>query len=121
MTEEELSALCREWQGILRLQDWDVKVRVVRQSSFMVPDAQGECRWVVTKKSALIQLLDPIDYPTDIEWPYDMERTLVHELMHLHSAAFDTFENGSMESAALEQMIECVADGLVRLSRLRPA
>lgn len=119
LTEDQLQGLCREWQSTLRLQDWDVKVKVVRRSAFGNQDAQGECRWVVPKKAALIFILDPVDYPSDIEWPYDMERTLVHELMHLHGAPFDTFDYGSMQDTALEQMVECSADALVRLKRSR--
>lgn len=117
LSQEQLEALCREWQGVLRLQDWDVKVKLARQREFSNPSAMGECRWTLPNKQALILLVDPVDYPDDTEWPYDMEQVLVHELLHLHAAAFDAFEDDSPQDVALEQMIECLACGLVRLKR----
>ena len=117
LTQQEAQALCCEWQERLRLQDWDVKVDIAREAQFRTSGTAGECRWVLAKKTALVYLLDPVDYPPDIRWEQDHEVTLVHELLHLHGAPFDQFESGSPEEIALEQMIDLTARALVALER----
>jgi hypothetical protein len=116
-TDADLQTLCAEWQKTLRLQDWDVKVRIVRRSQFRISDAQGECEWLLPKKTALIHIVDPIDYPPNSVWEQDMERTLVHELLHCHMAGFDDFEYGSPKDVAVEQAVESIAKALVSLKR----
>ena len=34
MSENRLRNLCAEWQKVLRLQDWDVRVKIVRHFAF---------------------------------------------------------------------------------------
>lgn len=116
MTQEQLEALCREWQKTLRLQDWDVKVRIVRQRDMDNHNAQGEVDWTLPKKSAAISILDPTDYPPNSWWGQDIERTLVHELLHLHFAPFVEEEDG-LKRVAEEQAIDCLAIALVALKR----
>ena len=36
------------------------------------------------RKEAIIGILDPGDWKKDTDFPHDMERTLIHELVHLH-------------------------------------
>lgn len=118
LTQEQLEALCREWQGILRLQDWRVFLRKTRARDMSNPDHQGECEWVLSRKEAYISLLDPVDYPPDAIEPQDEELTLVHELMHLHFAPFWTDKGeDDPERIAMEQAIELTAQALVRLKR----
>jgi len=115
VTQEQLQALCQEWQAILRLQDWDVRCKIVRKRE-LEGERAGECRWQLDTKQALIRILDPIDWPTDCEWPQDIEQTLVHELLHLHMAPFQP-EHGTLEHVTMEQAIKSIATGLVRLRR----
>lgn len=115
MTPVAIEALCREWQAILRLADWDVRCKLVRHHEMSSNEWSGECRYRLTKKMALIQLLDPVDFP-DGEWPEDVEKTLVHELLHLHMAPFAP-EDGTLENVAMEQAIESIASALVRVRR----
>lgn len=102
------------WQQVLRLQDWDVAAKVVRQDKLTL-GRQGECQWGLERKEAIIRLLDPIDYPDDCQRKQDHELTLVHELLHLHFAAFAA-EGGAAEIAQ-EQAIQCIAKALVALER----
>jgi hypothetical protein len=113
MTAKELTALCVRWQEILRLRDWDVKIQFSRAFE-MDGEEQGSVSAVTTKKSALIKILDERDYPTDIQWPQDIECTVVHELVHLHMIPFDTFGKETLEGKSLEQAVECIACALVR-------
>lgn len=118
-TEDQLQALCREWQGVMRLQDWDVKVKVVRLAAFG-GRREGECTYTQSTKEALIKILDPVDWPADTEWEQDQERTLVHELEHLHFAPFMSDKGpDDPEHIAQEQAIELNACALVTLKRSR--
>lgn len=113
-SEHEAQLDCQWWQQILRLQDWDVKVRIVRSREMRYPDAEGECRINADLKRVVILLLDPQDY--DDEWPQDHEATLVHELIHIHMVPLK-IDPESPENTALEQAIEMLALALVGLRR----
>lgn len=115
MTQEELEALCRTWQKRLRLQDWTVKVRIVRRHELDHADIQGQVTWVLSRREALIKLLDPIDYLPDCVLPQDLETTLVHELVHLYFAPFDA-EDGTLEDIYQEQAIDGLSKALVELA-----
>lgn len=115
MTEQELQELCRLWQKRLRLQDWDVTVKVARQRD-MDTDSLAECGHQIRKRTAEITLLDPIDYPPGEPQPQDHEVDLVHELLHLHFAPFRA-EDGSPEQIAQEQAIHAISKALVQLAR----
>jgi hypothetical protein len=114
-SEDELKALLREWQKILRLQDWDVVVRFARRYEFNDEDNQGECSWVLDRREALIKILASEDYNPNCIYPHDVEGVLVHELLHLHMAPWRVQER--MEDVAKEQAIEAIAKALVSLKR----
>lgn len=117
MTEEQLNELCIEWQKVLRLQDWDIVVKLDRQRQFENKTAQGEVAWVFGRKEAIIKILDPTDYPTECIFEQDQEETLVHELLHLHFADWsEMMEDGNTPSVG-EQGIQCIAQALVRVKR----
>lgn len=116
MSEKELNALCGIWQRRLRLQDWDVKVRLVRERDLHNSNNQGECEWSISTKAAVVRIIDPVDYSPDCAWPQDMERVLVHELLHLHFAPFSA-ECGTAEDVAQEQAIHALSQALVELAR----
>lgn len=99
------------WQRRLRLQDWHVTVEVVRGRK--LDDLNlGECHSNLENKEAKIFLRDPIDYDPQSMIPSHPERTLVHELLHLHCLPFDP-KNNTLEATALEQAINCIASALV--------
>lgn len=114
-TEQELCELCSEWQETLKLQDWEVGLAIAREIDFK-RQVQAECSWVLPKKMALIKIIDPIDYHNEV-FLQDMEVSLVHELLHLHYAPFDNFDNESLECVCMEQSIDLIAKALVKLKR----
>lgn len=116
-TQEQLDEALLEWQKTLRLQDWQIRARLVRGRDMFTEESAASVRWTFPKKMATIQLLDPADYEPNIEFPQDHEISLVHELLHLHYAGFDETENGSVEHALLEQSIEAISTALVALKR----
>ena len=119
-TEQELEALCREWQARIGCADWDVKVKIggLRDTGHPIADGDtsGTVDWVLAKKQALITLLDPRDYPSDGRWEQDHELTLVHELIHLLFAPFSA-EDGTPADIAQEQAVHALSRALVTLKR----
>lgn len=86
VTDAQVQHWLKIWQRRLALDDWDISARVVR-SRDLKPDTLGNLRWNSANKTAIIRLMDPLDYdlPPD-EIPNDMEYTVVHELIHLQLA-----------------------------------
>ncbi|MBD8007456.1 hypothetical protein [Bacillus norwichensis] len=116
-TQAQLEQKLKEWQQRLRLQDWIIKVGIVREKQFCVADRAAEVVWTLEKKMASIRILDPLDYPEDCMEPQDMESSLVHELLHLHlaplryhfgdkSEIYDTFEEQAIESIAYSLVVD---------------
>lgn len=121
LTNEQLRACCDEWQRRLRLQDWTVLIRRVRAAEY----GEGKCvagqvEWGLAKRAAVIKITEPEDYALqcnkDFETVQDMEITVVHELLHLHTAPF-TLQQEPYESTAEEQAIDAIARALVSLKR----
>lgn len=117
LTEDELRAKCAEWQKILRLQDWIVNVSIYRERDMNNKGCCGEVEWTLEKRMASIRILDPVDYPDGTMEEQDMERTLVHELLHLHLAPFQPDREDELRYCALEQAIDAISRGLVQLKR----
>lgn len=77
------NALLRKWIKKLHLQDWKIELRENSTPSDFVDDNNcGECEWQETEKSAIIRILNPIYYGERII-PFNFERILVHELLHI--------------------------------------
>lgn len=112
---DQLGRWVREWQRILRLQDWKVKAFLKREDDMSVPDADGVCHFQITKKRGHIELRDPIDFGSP-SFPVNLEQVIVHELLHLHFAPFQG-KAGSPQLLAQEQAIEAIADALIELKR----
>lgn len=111
MNLENLQQECQDWQRTLKLSDWDVNAKLVPHRE--MPDAVGHIRWDLDEKSADIRLITPEDYQSDALRPYNIEETLVHELLHLHLATFDMSDEP--KRLALEQAINAIARALVKL------
>lgn len=114
LTDEQLQERLTYWQKVLRLQDWDIRASIVRAWEMECHGA-GENQWQTSTKTSLIRICDQVDWPPS-QWPQDMEETLVHELLHLHMAAFQP-EHGTLEHTMMEQAICCIATGMVTLHR----
>lgn len=119
LSEDELRQLCTEYQKILRLQDWRNKIRIMRDYEFDSKDAEGQVKYTLSRKEALIYILDHVDYESTQAFPQDMEVILVHELIHLHFAEVsDRCEKAEVDiTIPLEQAIQCLAEAIVSLRR----
>ncbi len=104
----------KKWQAILRLQDWDIDVSVVPAAAFMQDGCSGECGTSPLHKSASIHLVIPRDYYLlgSKETPdYDMEMTLIHELVHV--SLCEITEN--VPKLLVEQAVDSLTKALVTL------
>jgi hypothetical protein len=113
----DLQGTCAEWQRILKLQDWDISsVKIVSSREMGNLTQTGSISWDIAHMVASIKLISPEDYPGDAAqfFPYSMEETLVHELLHLRFAGFDV-DSDSPEGLAQEQAINALAHALVTL------
>jgi hypothetical protein len=115
MIEEELLAKCAEWQKILGLQDWSITLKMKRAHD-MPEDCGGTCNHMDSKRVAIVSILDPIDYPPNAWVPHDMERDLVHELLHIHLEHWETERDG-LEYYSKERAIHALSVALVNLHR----
>ena len=113
--DSQIDELCKRWQEILKLNDWDVRVNLGRPDELSEPDREGEVFINIAKGEALIYLLDP-DIQYDFPFPYDMEKVLVHELLHLSCATFEP-EDDPLRHDLWERMVEQTAKTLVELQR----
>lgn len=83
MNLKQLTELKELWQKRLRIQDWDVRIRIVTTQQMLDKvdaDNLGLCMPYNMKKKADIWVLRIEDIP---EGEDDQETILVHELMHL--------------------------------------
>lgn len=115
--DKQLQDSLEEWQKILRLQDWIVQAKVVRARDMILDESAAAVSWTYSKRMASIQLLDPLDYTSELMEEQDHEISLVHELLHLHYAGFETTSRGTVEHALMEQSIEATSRALVYLKR----
>jgi len=122
LTQEELVELCVEWQERLRLQDWDIEVKLVRQTEIANPNWQAQCNINFSNSDALIKVMDNIDYANihQVDAQQDMEHSLVHELVHILFQQADKTAKDSVEELILEQAINKIAGALLKLKRQTP-
>lgn len=115
VNQAQAEELLAEWQRILRLQDWNIKIDIRRDREMELQSSMAEVHWTIEKKAAIMHLLDPIDYQNDY-FPIDHEVSIVHELLHLHMAGFDA-KFDTPEGVAQEQAINAISTALVFLKR----
>lgn len=116
---DQAYAQLRFWQELLRLQDWNIELRIVRQFTLDDPDTLAECEYYLERKDAIIRIVIPEDldrfedvYLGNEARDYDI--TLVHELLHLHFAQFAPPE----DEVVHEQVINTLSRAFVKLYRI---
>ena len=108
-----MQKLLKEWQSRLDLTDWVIKVNEnVSPNDMQSQDACGECIGDTVHKTAIINIMDEIDYGERVI-PFDKEKTLVHELLHCKFAMIDDSGNDVVDRY-IHQLIEDLAKALVK-------
>jgi hypothetical protein len=106
------------WQRRLNLEDWDITV-VMARSTDLKPRTLGNVHWDLGKKSAVIHILDPLDYKLPFpEMLEDMEFTVVHELIHLGFApVLSEVQRSDANRREEEHAVNHLAEALLTLER----
>lgn len=108
--------LLNKWQKILDLEDWVIRLNEdVSPNDMQLQGVAGECVWDEIHKAATINIINEKDYGDRI-LPFDKEKTLVHELLHIKFCMIDNSGNELFDKL-LHQLIEDMAKALVRAER----
>lgn len=94
--------MLEKWKSILGLFDWHIVLRTgcnLEDTGYSV----GLTEWDEVHKAAIIKIINPSFYGERII-PFDFEKTLVHELLHIKFALFDGF--GDFQDRYLHQIID---------------
>lgn len=102
MSTPDLRALLAFWTPVLRVQDWQIEALYDPKL-----EALGVCYADHVYRRAKIVVQPTQD---------DVEASLVHELLHLHFAPFET-EGGSSERTEEERAVESLMRGYIDLRR----
>jgi hypothetical protein len=114
MTHKQLTALCAEWQGRLRLRDWDVAVEFTPRHRI---DCDGLTSYNTYLKTADISICSESTAKSGYGYQlHDPEQVLVHELLHLQFPTLGT-DKTDPSYVIIEQGIDLTAWALVRAKR----
>ena len=111
-TESQLREMCEHYQCLLKIQDWNIEVRLVPQRNLDDSDARVLLGYEV--RNASIEIATP-DTWTPGFFPrfQDMRRDLIHELLHIVFVdAIPHYEKGSLRHKAYEIAIDTAAEAL---------
>lgn len=106
--------LLEEWKKRLGLDDWTISLEDGLYE-LSLPDSAGCTEWSEVTKTAKIQLIDENVYGERVV-PYDKEKTLVHELLHLKMCFLQESEN-ELQDRIVHQLIDDIAKALVNAKR----
>lgn len=112
--DKSLAAWCRWWRDALGLSDWVIDVRFVRH--YELDDKYGRSTINIALKCATLDIKAQMD-ATDGDYNFDIEQTLVHELVHVKTW-FLTLEDG-LAGHLEEQCVDTLAWSLVNLRRMK--
>ena len=115
MTEERrYRKIMRDWQKILRLQDWEIELEVVDKVNNMDENTFAFIEHIDYQTlSATIKIRSETIQYLDHRGEVDQEETIVHELLHILTQAFCDKQGSEAE----ERCINLIARALVRLKR----
>ena len=106
--------ICRLWQKLLRLEDWEVVVEIVR--SFEIGENNAaEIDVFASKKYAKLSLLHPDDCDPNWEPGGTLEQKIVHELLHISLNSIGQYDDEAKRMAE-EQFVHILSFLLVRLA-----
>ena len=119
MTETEAKKLLKYWQSALRLNDWTVALNYkCSPCDMLLKDVEGETEYTESIKTACIRIIDKKYYGERIV-PFDFEKVLVHELLHLKFSLLSDGEN-ELQNRIVHQIIEDMAKTLTEVYRANP-
>lgn len=116
MTEKTHEELLEEWKERLGLHDWRIKLcDNCAPDEMDLPNVAGSTDWTESNKTARVSMLDEKYYGERIV-PYDWEKTLVHELLHLKTCLVSDRVD-DLQERYMHQMIDDLARAFVDAKR----
>ena len=112
LSQEMLQKSLVYWKKRLGLEDWRIVVGIKRKGDMRLGQCKGENTWNYCSRESWIHLLDHEDWPVDTEFEHDMEKTLVHELLHLKFDLLVDEEGGDLTKSQ-HQLLDDMAKSLV--------
>ena len=107
-----------EWKERLGLHDWRIKLVDNCEPEDMTLEGVAGCTdWSEAIKTARIEILDPTYYGERIV-PFDWEKTLVHELLHLKMCLISDGVD-DLQVRYMHQMIDDLARAFVDAKRAK--
>lgn len=121
-TQDQIESVLTYWQRALKLDNWNISIKLVPISD---PDIdynkQGCVNIIKEALQAEIKILRHDDWINFGPFKQDMERVIIHELMHVLFHAFDPNlnddEDDEFKKTAFHQIIETLARSFVNVSR----
>lgn len=108
--------LLDEWQIRLGLHEWRIKLKDnCKPDDMSIEGCDGAAVWTECSKTARIEILDPQYYGERII-PFDYERILVHELLHLKTCLVSDLVP-DLQARYMHQMIDDLARAFVDAKR----
>lgn len=112
----DVDALLEEWKHRLGLDDWTIVVYDnVSPMEMNEQECSGEVNYDELHKCASILLVDKKYYGKRLK-PYDKEKTLVHELLHIKFWFLDKSES-LLQNRMVHNLIDEMAVALVETKR----
>lgn len=112
--EPNKDVLLKEWQEILLMQDWRITIEDMCSLDEMV-GTSGDVTFTECHKCAHIRIIDPKYYGNRVI-PFDYEKTLVHELLHLKLSLVQN-DVSPLQERVVHQIIDELARSFVALKR----
>lgn len=114
MTQNEANKLLSEWVKRLGLQEWRIKLNI-NCTEEETQESCGLTEWNETVMVAKISILDENLYGDRIV-PFDFEKTLVHELLHLKTCFLTDVDDALTERIG-HQLIDSLSRAFVDAKR----
>lgn len=114
-----LQELLQEWMSRLGLMDWRISLcENCAPEEMSANNAAGCTDWTESTKTARIQILSKKYYGNRIV-PFDPEKTLVHELLHLKLSLVSDLVS-DLQGRYMHQIIDDLERALVSAKRDQP-
>ena len=111
-------SVCRQWQKILRLEDWDIQVDIRSSVDMRLTNSLATVERFGRKRRAHIELLDPREFrQADNTGDLDVESSIVHELLHIYTQPMMRKCPKDSELEAEEQAIHAISMALLKAAR----
>lgn len=105
-TYEELLEKLRYWQKRLLLCDWNIELKYPTFAQDMpIKDTFGTVNYSESTKHAKVFILDPDHYK---EGPWNIGKTILHELLHLKMCLLDESGN-TLQDRIVHQLVDDLA------------